>query len=594
MQTFKKLFFLLSAKEQKHAFLLLLMTIMMTLLDMMGIVSILPFIGVLANPSLIETNNILNTMFEISIRLGVETKQEFLFFLGLIVFLILITSITFKALTVYIQNRFIRMREYSISKRLIEGYLNQPYSWFLSRNSAELGKTILSEVGAVIASGMSPLIELISNSILIIVIISLLTVVNSKLVLIVSLSLGFSYLFIFYFVRRYISLIGEERFRNNKLRFTAVMEAFGAVKEVKVQGLEKIYIDNFSNPAKIFAKAQASSAVVAQLTRFILEAVAFGGILLMILYMVSKNNSLISSLPVIALYVFAGYRLLPALQKLYLSFTQITFISPSINKLHDDFKNLKPQIKPQEQEAVLFDKEITLNHISYDYPNSSRTALKDINLTIKAKSRVGLIGSTGCGKTTTVDIILGLLEPKKGTLKVDGKVIKEQNLKAWQQLIGYVPQHIYLSDNTIMANIAFGEEFKNINQDRIKKVSKIAKLHNFVIDELPNQYQTIVGERGIRLSGGQLQRIGIARALYHNPKILIFDEATSALDNQTEQEVMNSVDNLSNDLTIILIAHRLNTVKNCDIIFLLDKGQLKDKGKFVDIIKNKNIINKTT
>ena len=220
--------------------------------------------------------------------------------------------------------------------------------------------------------------------------------------------------------------------------------------------------------------------------------------------------------------------------------TQLTFVGPSIDKLHNDLKSLKPLNINHDEDVLTFNKEINLHHIHYNYPNTSRTALKDINLTIPLKSTVGLVGSTGCGKTTTVDIILGLLEPQKGTLEVDGKVITKQNSRAWQRSIGYVPQHIYLSDDTIMANIAFGVEPKEINQDMIKKVSKIANLHQFVTDELPKQYQTIIGERGVRLSGGQRQRIGIARALYHNPKVLILDEATSALDNQTEQAVIES------------------------------------------------------
>ena len=195
------------------------------------------------------------------------------------------------------------------------------------------------------------------------------------------------------------------------------------------------------------------------------------------------------------------------------------------------------------------------------------------------------MGATGSGKTTTVDIILSLLEPQKGTLEVDDQVITQHNSRAWQRSIGYVPQQIYLSDNTISANIAFGVDPKNINQEIVEKVSKIANLHEFVTNELPKNYQTTIGERGVRLSGGQRQRIGIARALYHNPKVLILDEATSALDNLTEKAVMDAIDNLSKNITIILIAHRLSTVKKCDRIYLLDKGELKNEGSFEELIK---------
>jgi ABC-type multidrug transport system fused ATPase/permease subunit len=280
---------------------------------------------------------------------------------------------------------------------------------------------------------------------------------------------------------------------------------------------------------------------------------------------------------------------MPALQQIYSSFTLLTFIGPSVDKLYKDLKSFKPFNENQDQRVLFPKKMITLNNIQYNYPNALRTTLKDINLTIPAKSTIGLVGATGCGKTTIVDIILGLLKPQKGTLKVDGKVITEQNTRAWQRSIGYVPQNIYLSDDTVEANIAFGVKPKDINQDMVKKASKIASLHDFVISELPKKYQTIIGERGVRLSGGQRQRIGMARALYHNPKVLILDEATSALDNLTEQIIMEALDALSNDITIILIAHRINTVKSCDIIFSFDKGQLKHKGTFEELRKYNKI-----
>ena len=557
----------------------------MALLDMLGVASILPFMAVLSNPSLIQTNIILNTAFKFLGRFGIETNQEFLLVLGGIIFVLLIISLTFKALTTYVQVRFVRMREYSISKRLVMEYLNQSYSWFLSRNSADLGKTILSEVQTIIASGLYPLVDLVAKSFIVITIITLLVVVDPKLALIVSLSFGSTYLFIFYFVRNFLNTSGEERLKNNQLRFTAVSEAFGAAKEVKVGGLEETFIKSFSKSAKIYARTIASSMVLAILPRFILEAIAFGGILLLILYKMALVGNFNNSLPIISLYIFAGYRLMPAVQQIYSSLTQLTFVSPSVDKLYYDLKNLKSYNKNQEENILTFNNEINLNHIYYNYPNTSRTTLRDISLTIPAKSTVGFIGSTGCGKTTTVDIILGLLCPQKGTLKVDGKVITEQNSRAWQRLIGYVPQHIYLSDDSVMANIAFGIEPKNINQDMIIEASKIANLHKFVTDELPNNYQTSIGENGVRLSGGQRQRIGIARALYHNPRVLILDEATSALDNQTEQEVMDAVFNYSKDITIILIAHRLNTVKNCDIVYKLEKGKIIDQGSFDELMK---------
>jgi len=586
MQLFKKLIFLLSSNERKQAFLLLLMILVMALLDVIGVASILPFMVVLTDPTLVETNFILNEMFKLSNILGVENIEEFLFVLGVIVFMLLLSSLAFKAFTSYVQVRFVQMRQYSIGRRLVEGYLNQPYSWFLNRHSADLGKTVLSELSEVVGGGMAPFMELIAKGIVTVFLVTLLIIADPKLAIAVGLSLGGLYGLIYKLASKYINQIGKERLKNNQLRFTAISEAFGAAKEVKVGRLEEIYTNRFADPAKIYARNLAAVRVISSLPRYGLEAIAFGGILLIILYLMVNTGSFNSALPILSLYAFAGYRLMPALQQIYNSITALTFVKPSVDKLCDDIKNLKPQNINKNQSIIPLENQITLKNIYYDYPNSSKTTLKNINLNISAKSTVGLVGTTGSGKTTTVDIILSLLEPQKGTLEVDDQVITTQNSKAWLRSIGYVPQHIYLSDDTVAANIAFGIASKNIDQEVIEKVSKIANLHEFVINELPKKYQTTIGERGVRLSGGQRQRIGIARALYHNPKVLILDEATSALDNFTEKLVMDAIDNLRKDITIILIAHRLSTVKKCDKIYLLEKGELKDEGTFEELIKS--------
>ena len=585
MENFKKLIFLLTPSEQRRAGLLLIMILVMALIDTIGVASILPFMAVLTNPDIIETNLILKKMYQTSNIFGVESSQQFIFALGILVFVTLVISLIFKAITTYVQVKFIQMREYSVGKRLIQGYLHQPYSWFLNRNSAELGKNILSEVTLVIGAGLRPLIELIAKGLVAIALICLLVIADPKLALIVGLSVGGAYGIIFFIIRHYLNIIGKVRLKSNELRFKSVSEAFGASKEVKIGGLEKKYIQKFSDPAQIYAKTQASSQAINLIPRFFLEAMAFGGILLIILYMMAQSGNFNNSLPIISLYVFAGYRLMPAVQQIYVSFARLTFISPSLDKLYNDIKNLSIPNIDKDQGTLLIKNDVILKNIFYNYPNSSRTVLKNISLKISAKSSVGLVGTTGSGKTTTVDIILGLLEAQKGTLEVDGKIIDKQNCRSWQRSIGYVPQHIYLSDDTVAANIAFGVEPIDISLDAVEKASKIANLHEFVVNELDNKYQTTIGERGIRLSGGQRQRIGIARALYHNPQVLILDEATSALDNKTEKAVMDAVNNLSKDITIILIAHRLSTVKKCDKIILLENGEIKNQGKFEELIK---------
>jgi ABC-type multidrug transport system fused ATPase/permease subunit len=276
---------------------------------------------------------------------------------------------------------------------------------------------------------------------------------------------------------------------------------------------------------------------------------------------------------------------MPALQQIYSAVSELRFVGPALDSLHFDLMSLKYQLPGPGQDSMALKEAITLNQIHYSYPSAPQPALKSISLTIPAKSTVGLVGTTGSGKTTTVDLILGLLDVQEGTLAVDGQVITEHNKRAWQRAIGYVPQQIYLADDTVAANIAFGIQAKDIDQAAVERAAKIANLHDFVVNELPQQYQTTVGERGVRLSGGQRQRIGIARALYHTPQVLILDEATSALDNLTEQAVMEAVHNIGHEITIILIAHRLSTVKACDTIFLLEKGLLKGQGTFEQLIR---------
>ena len=292
-----------------------------------------------------------------------------------------------------------------------------------------------------------------------------------------------------------------------------------------------------------------------------------------------------NALPIISLYAFAGTRLMPSFKMIYTAISNQQFSNAGLDLLFKEISNIKEKVVKEINNPLKFSKQITLKNICFKYPNSQLEALNNINLNIPLGSRIGLVGSTGSGKTTLVDVVLGLLEIEKGILSIDGIELNNNNLRSWQKSIGYVPQYIYLSDDTLASNIAFGIDPSNINEDAIEKSSKIANLHDFVINELPNKYQTLIGERGVRLSGGQRQRIGIARALYHNPQVLILDEATSALDNLTEKGVMDGINNLSKNITIIIIAHRLSTVKNCDKIYVLEKGEIKNIGSYEDLIK---------
>lgn len=581
MKTLKKILDLLTLKEKRRFFLLLTLILIMAFFDMFGVASVFPFITLIANPQIVESNVFFSYLYQKSNILGVTSVKEFTFIFGILIFLILITSLLVRAITYYVQTRYTLMLEYSLGRRLIENYLHQPYHWFLNRNSAELGKNILSESANIGGSVITPVIIIISQTLVISLLLILLVVTDPKLALSIGLVLACSFLCIFYLMKNILSRIGSERLKANAERYTLVSEAFGAAKEVKVGGLESVYINRFAEPSKIYASNQSLFIIISLLPRYFLEGIAFGGMILLVLFLMIRGDNFAKIVPVIGLYAFAGFRLMPAIQQVYANFAQIRFYLPSLNTVHKDLKNLKSfeQQTTSITSIMPFNKSIMLKNIYFSYPNTKRPALENINLSIPVYSKVGIVGTTGSGKTTMVDLILGLLNPSQGTLSVDENFITNNNKRSWQKNIGYVPQHIYLSDNSIAANIAFGVEIKNIDYQLVEKAAKIANFHDF-IKELPDSYNTVVGERGVRLSGGQRQRIGIARALYNNPKILILDEATSALDNLTEQAVMEDINNLVSKVTIIMIAHRLSTVKNCDNIFLLEQGKLRGQGTY--------------
>ena len=580
MKTLKKLIFLLTTREQFRAILIFFVILIMAFIEIAGLASIVPFMAILSDPNVIEDNSQLNMAYQVSRDFGIENEKQFLFLSGLVVFLLLVVSLITKALATYLQVNFSSTAKFNLEKRLVTSYLSQSYVWFLDRHSADLGKNILGEVGTVIKGGVQAMINLITRGVVAIAVLMLLLIVDAKLTLIVGFTLGFTYFVIFALTRSFLKYIGNERFKANRWRFTTVSEAFGAVKEIKLGGFEKNYVDRFSEPAKKLANYEAFFGVLSQLPRFAIEAVAFGGMLLITLYLMAKSNNFVNIVPTIALYTLAGYRLIPLLQGVFDCVNTLRYSKASVDALYDDLKRLKISDLNNEKKVLELKKEINLNNISFSYPNSSELNLQNINLKIPVGSDVGIVGITGSGKSTLIDIILGLHKPKNGNLEVDGVKIDNFNRRSWQQSIGYVPQQIFLFDDTIASNIAFGIDPKNIDQEAVEKAAKIANIHKFIVNDLPLKYKTLIGERGIRLSGGQRQRLGIARALYHNPKVLVLDEATNALDVHTEQIVIEEIKKIQEDRTMIVITHRLNSVKDFDNIIIIEKGQIKQEGKF--------------
>ena len=589
----KKIYKLLLPAEQRRGSLLLLMVLIMAILDTAGVASIAPFMAVIANPDIVSSNVYLSEFYDFSGFSRVDNKpidiEDFMFLLGVMVFFTMLISTLFKAWTIYTLDRYSQQCNFSLGRQLASGYLRQSYSWFLNRHSSDIGKAILSEANAVITGALFPLIMIIAYSAVTLFIMILLIIVDPWLAVFVGSGLGGIYVATYFFLRKHLNDLGEDRVLANKERFKIIQEGFTGIKDIKIHGLENTLLNRFDGPSLRYAKHTATQHIIGKMPRFLMEILAFGGMLLVILYLMKNYDGFSEIIPILALYTLAAYRLMPALQQVYSQVTTLRFSSSVLNILYDDLQLLNhPDIEElslQEVKPLGINQHISLSDINFQYSGQEAIAINGISLNIPVKTTVGFVGSTGSGKTTIVDIILGLLQPNSGGIKVDNILINSENVRAWQKTIGYVPQQIYLSDDTIASNIAFGHDQNSIDYEAVESAAKIANLHEFIIEKLPNGYRTKIGEQGVRLSGGQRQRIGIARALYYNPEVLIFDEATSALDGATERSVMEAVHRLGEKKTIIMIAHRLSTVRKCDCIYILEDGKIEDQGTFDELIE---------
>jgi ABC-type multidrug transport system fused ATPase/permease subunit len=416
-------------------------------------------------------------------------------------------------------------------------------------------------------------------------IVVLLIIINPLLALIIGSVLSLSYIVIFFLVRKYLTKKGYERNSFNTLRYKFLNEAFGGIKEIKITGKERAFLDFFSNPSLKYSMNDAASNIVNDLPKYIVETIAIGGILGVIIIMIHSGSRIDEFLPMLTIYAFGAYRLLPLLQKIFRAFAGIRYNFPIIENLYRDFVSL-PQdtgLTDGNVPKMDFSEHIRLENIIFSYPNTDKIVVKNQSLIINRNTSIALVGPTGCGKTTMVDIILGLLDPQGGNVFIDNKKIDDDNKPCWQKNLGYVPQAIYLTDDTIRCNIALGIDPKDIDDEAVINAAKMANIHDFVSGELKDNYNTVIGERGLRLSGGQRQRIGIARALYYDPSVLILDEATSALDSLTENAIIDAIKTLSHKKTIIMIAHRITTVKSCDIIYLMNNGEIVDNGPYDEL-----------
>ena len=584
----------LSSDEKRRLYILLVITFFVALFDVAGVASIAPFFTLVSQPEIIETNNILSKIFYF---LGfedvdsTEDVQNFLIIVGLSVFIFMITSLSMKAWSIYMLERFAQSCNFSISKNFVENYLRQDYSWFLSKNSASIGKNILSEVNAVVSGIMLPGLMFFANISSVIIIILGLFIFDPLLATNVFVPLIGIYLVFTMVAKKYLTNIGEDRVLANEERFRIVQSGFSSIKELKVSNLEHTLLEDYEDPALRFAKHTATQHIIGKLPRYFIEMLAFGGVLALVILLIISSGDFNSILPILILYAAAGYRMMPSLQQVYAQLTTVRFSKPALDILYKELKemDLKEESKLTKQfKKISYTKSLSLENINYNYPSSNKNIISNLSIQIPYGSKIGFVGPTGSGKTTVIDIILGLLEPTNGNIFVDDKIIDKSSHASLRSMIGYVPQTIFLRDGTVSENIAFGIDKKDVDITMVKKAAELAQI-SMHIESLPHGYETQVGERGIKFSGGQRQRIGIARALYLNPKILILDEATSALDVITEEKVVHEIMNSLESITIITIAHRLSTIKDCDEIFVLDEGKLIGRGNYNQLIENNDL-----
>lgn len=580
----KKTLSLLASSERSKLYWLVVAIIAMALVDMVGIASIFPFLSVISDPKVIETNTKLNMVYT---TFGFGSKDAFLVALGFVSLILLIVSNVIRALVNISLLRFTWLKRYTISSRLLSQYLSEPYVFFLNRNSSELIAYLISEVAKVVSDVLIPFMQIFARGTMAILVLLLLFIVDPIIASVVIVAIGGGYIVIYLFAKKKLSLSGEESVIYNRKILKVLSEVFGGIKDVKLLGREKVFIKEYSHAVKELGRCYTNRFLVAQFPRYAFEVVTFGGILFIITYLIIIKGDYQNVVPLVGLYAFAAYRLMPTLQLIFQDFTSLKFGSEALDRVHRDYFNcsLEEHAKLDSKiEQLKFNDRIQFKDVSYAYPNTINNIISKFNLNIEINTTVGFVGGSGAGKTTVIDILLGLLSPNQGELNIDGLSLNEDNIRRWQKNIGYVPQHIYLADDTVKRNIAFGVPDDEIDFDAVVAAAKLANIHNFIMTELPNIYETEVGERGVRLSGGQRQRIGIARALYYNPSLLVLDEATSALDGITEDVILEAIHDLSHKKTIIIVAHRFSTVKECDVIYMLEKGKVVASGTYQNLL----------
>lgn len=588
LQTAKMAWKLLDKRDHRNALIVLFLIVIAALSSAVMVGSFMPFLLVLSDPQIIKESNSLNFLYN---HFEFRSDFDFLVAMGIVTVTVILIAGLIQIIRAYAVARFAMMRMHSISKRLFSCYLNQPYDFFLSENSGALNTKILPETQAVVNQFFRPAADVIAGVLTILSIVVVLVVANP---LVAFVSFGVFAAFygaVFLSTRSVLQRLGRHRLGANTRRFKIATESLAGAKFVKLGVHEENFVSRFEEPSREFARTQAKVMVLGEVPTFAMQMFAFGGGVVFLVVLLGsyglESGTINEVLPIAGLFAIAAMRIMPELGKVYRSLTKLQVSGVAVEAIYRDLE-LESRMEPRAtKRSKRVQKELLLEDVSFRYPSSNgRGGIDGISISIKPGEKIGVVGGSGAGKTTFADILMGLLYPSEGRMFADDQEILAENIRTWRRSIGYVPQDIFLTDGSVEENIAFGLDPEEIDREQVTRAGKIAQIHQFITQELPEGYDTKVGERGVRLSGGQRQRIGIARALFYDPGLIVFDEATSALDTLTERSVMQAIENLPDDKTVVLIAHRLTTVKNCDRILLLKDGQLESQGSWDELFKN--------
>ena len=581
----KHLFKLLTPIQRKGFYALQALAIIMALTQVVGVASIVPFMALVGDMNQLQEDTIFAQAYKAS---GITSESQFIFWLGVGVLVMLFISSVISMITTWRLSLFANKVGVELADRLYTHYLKQDWLFHASGSSAQLTKKIATESLRVTSGILLPLVHMNGNIILVIFMALSIFIFDPIVAIIGVIIFAISYYFVFSIVSftllrngRSISEMYEERFR-------LMNEGFGGIKDVLLLGRHTDFINRFYKTGQTFAFTSGVNAALAHAPRYFMEWIAFGSMIALVLYLFSSHDGNVSLiLPILSVYAIAGIKLLPAFQQIYNSLANIEANIAAFESIEEDLNDsIKAKLvtKKLEQGYLSPKKQVSLENVTFTYPDKHEPVLNQLNISIPVNKVIGIVGPSGSGKSTLVDILLGLIEIKKGCLKIDGTIIDRANRRLWQNTIGFVAQAIFLSEGTIAENIAFGIPNNQIDHKKVKKALKLANLEEFV-QALKLGVDTKVGERGVQLSGGQRQRIGIARALYNEAEVLFFDEATSSLDGITEKMIMEAVHEFSGKKTIVMIAHRLKTVEKCDQIFFIDEGKVADQGTFDELIE---------